>query len=148
MATKDVDFRHFHTMPTVSSSEKKLQWHESAFEWTSSKCQSFLGYQGDLPSYPGFLRWSSLRSLDIRATILQHSNLSANSCSDIHITELSCGDGVFISKTKHGQWASRERNRSSFVFCKKNDFINRISSTCSERETHLHKYTRTHRQPG
>ena len=220
MATKDadcnVDFRHFHTMPIVPSSEKKLQWHGSAFEWTSSKFRPFLGYQGDLPSYPGYssdffddhhyvllggsfvtdaslvrrtfrnwfqsdyryvfatfrcvkrsghtdhpltlgdreaiirtlsnvnhrmipsqyfydahgstiyeqitqlkeyylfnqeLKLLQQRALDIRATILQHSNLSPNCSSNIHIIELGCGDGSKV-ETWLSPWLKSSDNVS------------------------------------
>jgi dimethylhistidine N-methyltransferase len=50
----NVNFRHLHTIPVDSSTNKNLQWQGSAFEWTSSVFRPFTGYRGSLPSYPGY----------------------------------------------------------------------------------------------
>lgn len=50
----NVSFRYLHTLPIPAATENKLQWNGSAFEWTSSLFRPFSGYQGDLPSYPGY----------------------------------------------------------------------------------------------
>ncbi|CAF2465135.1 unnamed protein product [Rotaria sp. Silwood2] len=50
----NVDFRHLHTIPINSCTNKNLQWQGSAFEWTSSIFRPFSGYRGNLPTYPGY----------------------------------------------------------------------------------------------
>lgn len=50
----NINFRHLHTMPIDSCENDRLQWHGSAFEWTSSLFRPLNGYRGSLPSYPGY----------------------------------------------------------------------------------------------